>query len=150
VAIYGVTAGNSLPKIKNLGITGCEGLAVYKNGSLSMVSLRVNRLTDEIRDILASCFQGGLINDPRLTEVTITSVKLSPDLQIAKVYYRVYNDANIKSALKGLEHATGFLKKALSGKLDLKRIPELKFFYDESIEEGSRIESLLRQINTQE
>ena len=112
------------------------------------MSIRVDRLSDEIRDIIASCFQGGVLSDPRLTDVTITSVVLSADLQIAKVYYRVYNDDNISSAKEGLVHASGFLRKKLSC-LDLRRLPELKFFYDDGLEKKVQIEKILEQIKSE-
>lgn len=113
------------------------------------MKLRQQRLADEIRDILALCFQGGRMHDPRLENVTITGVKLSADLQIASVYFRVYFNKGVKGALDGLEHAKGFLKQRLSEHLDIRRTPQLRFFYDESIERGARIESLIQQIHSQ-
>ena len=112
------------------------------------MSLRVSRLSDEIRDILASCFLAERLSDPRIKGVTITSVILSSDLQIAKVYYRVYDVSQKDMALQGLNRASGYLKKQLSG-LDLRRIPELKFFYDDGIEKKENIERLLYEINQQ-
>jgi ribosome-binding factor A len=110
------------------------------------MGLRKDRLADEIRDIVGSCFLGGKMADPRLEGVTITAVKLSGDLQIASVYYRVYSDDLIEKAQKGLESAAGFFRKKLADALDIRRVPELKFYYDESIEYGSNIEKLLMKI----
>lgn len=110
------------------------------------MGLRKEQLADEIRDILASCFQGGQLSDPRLENVTITAVKLSPDLQVASVYFRVYLDAEQEKAQRGLESAAGFLRKKLSQVLDVRRVPTLRFFYDESIERASKIEKLLQDI----
>ena len=112
------------------------------------MSVRVSRLADEIRDILASCFLGGRLSDPRIKDVTITSVVLSLDLQIAKVYYRVYNLESKDKALEGLNHASGYLRRQLSS-LDLRRIPELKFFYDDGVEKKENIERLLYEINNE-
>ena len=113
------------------------------------MSIRVSRLEDEIRDIIASCFLGGKLQDPRIKDVTITSVVLSYDLQIAKVYYRVYDVSTKDKALEGLNHARGYLRSKLSP-LDLRRVPELKFFYDDGIEKKESIEKLIWQLHNED
>lgn len=113
------------------------------------MSLRKDRLADQIRDILAECFQGGILNDPRLEPVTITGCRLTPDLQLASIYYRVYVGANPEDAKKGLEKASGFLRRKLGQELDIRRVPDLRFFYDESIERGARIEKLLDKLENE-
>ncbi len=110
------------------------------------MSIRQDRLADEIRDVLAVCFTGGILSDPRLENVTITGVKLSGDLQIASVYFRVIEDDKADEALKALGRANGYFRKKLAGKLEVRRIPEIRFFYDKSVEHGARIEHLLSQI----
>lgn len=113
------------------------------------MGLRQERIADEIRDIVARCFQAGVMGDPRLEGVTVTGVKISPDLQLASIYFRIYgddNEENIAQAKKGLESATGFFKKRLAKGLDLRRVPDLRFFYDESIERASKIEDMLRNL----
>lgn len=112
------------------------------------MGLRKDRLADEIRDIVGSCFLGGIMSDPRLEGVTITAVKLSGDLQLASVYYRVYSDDLAAAAGKGLASAAGFFRKKLAEALEIRRVPELKFYYDTSIEYGSRIEELLMKART--
>jgi ribosome-binding factor A len=114
------------------------------------MGLRQERLADEIRDLIAGCFLGGQMGDPRLESVTITAVKLSPDLQLATVYFRIYgevDDGMIQRATRGLESAGGFFRKRLADALDIRRIPSLRFFYDESIERGARIEKLLGDLD---
>ena len=110
------------------------------------MGLRKDRLADEIRDIIANLFSGGQMQDPRLALVAITAVKLTADLQLASVYYRVIDQTPIEEVQKGLERAAGFLRSRLAENLDIRRVPALRFFYDESIENGERIEGLLRQI----
>jgi ribosome-binding factor A len=112
------------------------------------MGLRQERLADEIRDVLAGCFAGGQLRDPRLEGVSITAVKLSGDLQVASVYFRIYGEATAASvqAIKGgLESAAGHLRKKLADSFEIRRVPTLRFFFDESIETGSRIEKLLAQ-----
>jgi len=111
------------------------------------MGLRKDQLADQIRDILAMNFQGGRLSDPRLESVTITAVKLTADLQQATVFYRTYNDADAASAGKGLHSAAGFLRKGLSEALDVRRVPELHFKYDKSIEYAGRIETVLDTIH---
>jgi ribosome-binding factor A len=110
------------------------------------MSIRQDRMADEIRDIVASCFAGGQMQDPRLQHVTITAVKISPDLQIASVYFRIMPGEDIETAKKGLDRAAGFFRARLAESLDVRRVPVLRFFYDESVEHGSRIEDLLTKI----
>lgn len=111
------------------------------------MGLRQDRLADEIRDIVGSLFAGGQLSDPRLEGVVITAVKLTGDLQLATIYFRSY-DERFTSAdiIKGLTSASGVMKRKLSEVLDVRRIPELRFLFDESIERGSRIEELLKKI----
>lgn len=111
------------------------------------MGLRQDQLADEIRDILAMNFQGGKLSDPRLESVTITAVKLTADLQQATVYYRTYVDADGPKAQKGLESASGRLRRELSRVLDVRRVPELRFVYDTSIEYASRIETVISEIH---
>jgi ribosome-binding factor A len=110
------------------------------------VSLRKERMTDEIRDLLAITFQGDSIQDPRLTGVTITAVKLTPDLQLAYVYFRLFDPSKTPDALKGFQSCAGFLRTKLADSLEVRRVPELKFFYDETIEKGEKIEKILSHI----
>ncbi len=110
------------------------------------MGLRQERMADEIRDLLAANFQGGKLNDPRLDFVTITAVKLSADLQQATIYFRTYTDDSIEPAKKGLNSASGFFRRQLGAALDIRRVPELKFQYDTSLENAAKIESLLHKI----
>jgi ribosome-binding factor A len=114
------------------------------------MTLRRQRLTDHIRDLVASQFQAGRYNDPRLANVTITAAKVSGDLQLASIYYRVYDETLRDDSHKALERIQGNLRKFLADNLDIRRVPELRFFYDESIEIGSRVENILDKIRKQE
>jgi ribosome-binding factor A len=116
---------------------------------IEVMSLRTERMADEIRDILAANFQGGRMNDPRLEYVTITAVKISPDLQVATVYFRTYDSSAPERAQKGLESATSYLRKQLKV-LDIRRVPELRFIYDSTLESAERIEGILHKIHEEE
>ena len=109
------------------------------------MGLRRERLADEVRDIIASCFQAGILGDPRLSSVTITGVKLSGDCQLANIYFTSH-DPDVDKAKRGLMSASSFLRKKLADNLDIRRVPDLRFYHDESIERGAYMESLLKQI----
>jgi ribosome-binding factor A len=113
------------------------------------MGLRQTRLADEIRDVIAAAFSGGNMRDPRLEGITVTAVKLTADLQLASVYFRIYGDDPIKAAelaRDGLKSAVGYLRRKVAEAVDIRRVPNLRFFYDESIERGSRIEGLLARL----
>ena len=85
------------------------------------------------------------IKDPRLEMVTITGVKVSSDLKMARVYFSRYGNAEeIRQGLEGLQSASGFIKRELGLRLKLRHVPDLEFIHDTSFEYGDRIESLLK------
>ena len=88
------------------------------------------------------------VKDPRLTGVTITGTRVSPDYQYADVYfYRLGGDqAQLQEAKQGLDSANGFIRRELGGRLTVRHTPELRFHLDESIDYGAHIEDLLDQI----
>ena len=84
--------------------------------------------------------------DPRLAGVTITGVDVTPDLLLAHVYFTVLGDKDAQQeALVGFEHAGGFLRTELAGRVRLRFVPELDFKLDKSADYGRRIDELLEQ-----
>ncbi len=114
------------------------------------MGIRQQRLADEIRDLVATLFQGGLIEDPGLDGVTITATKLTGDLQICYIYFRLYDSSRIKAAEQGFRRAEGMLKQRLATVLKIRKVPGLKFIFDDSVEHGSNIEQLLDQVKNEE
>jgi ribosome-binding factor A len=106
---------------------------------------RPERVAHLLQQRLAEVFARGL-KDPRLGLVTITGVKISPDLREARVYWTVHGDEQIrKETAKGLSAARGYLRHELTT-LGLRVLPDLHFAYDEAIDRGDRIEQLLREV----
>lgn len=103
---------------------------------------RSDRVGGLIQQVLAQLLQRE-INDPRLANTTITAVKMSRDLRIAKVYYAAEKQ---KVAQESLERARGYLKRELAQRLELRYMPDLKFFYDDAIDRGARIEKLIKMV----
>lgn len=86
--------------------------------------------------------------DERLRFVIVTNAHLTGDLQIATIYYTVIGSNEQKeSTIKNLEEAKGYVRSSLGKVLKVKKIPELIFKYDESLEYGNKIESILKGLN---
>jgi ribosome-binding factor A len=112
--------------------------------------LRPEKLEDQIQFLLATLIQRNL-KDPDLGFVTLTAVRLSGDRGIAKVYYTVLgSETQAASTQKALSRASGFLRSHLAKRLSLRRIPELRFYLDGSVEEGNRMEELFSKIREEE
>lgn len=82
--------------------------------------------------------------------VTITSCHISSDLSYAKVYFTCLNDKKKEEITKSLNNASGFIKNKLCEKVDIRKMPELTFIYDESIEYGNKIEQIIEEIHNKE
>ena len=111
---------------------------------------RPDRLGDQIRtetsDILAR-----EVHDPGVGFVTITRVSVTADLQIARVYYTtMVTGAERKDTSRALQRATPFVRRQLAGRLGLRRMPEIEFRFDESVEQHARIEQLIHEIHEQD
>ena len=111
---------------------------------------RPERVAQMVQQLLGEIFARGM-RDPRIGLVTITGVKMSPDLREARVYWAVHGDAEQrKHTAKGLDNARGFLRRELASQLKLRVTPDLHFTYDEAIDRGDRIEQLIRQMHDEE
>ena len=87
------------------------------------------------------------VHDPGIGFVTITRVTVTPDLQHARIHYTSLGDDKARAATaKALGRAAVYLRRQIGSRLRLKRVPELEFYYDESIAGQDRIEQLLNTI----
>ncbi|MEE3342979.1 MAG: 30S ribosome-binding factor RbfA [Bacilli bacterium] len=90
------------------------------------------------------------IKDDRISFVTVTDVDITNDLSFAKVYITVLDDSKKDETLKVLNHASKFIEKEMCKRVEVRKMPELKFVYDESIEYGNNIERIIERINEHE
>jgi ribosome-binding factor A len=94
------------------------------------------------------------LGDARLNELVVTGVKLSEDLGIASIYVRslVGDDdpKRRKSLLAALERAKGRVRHGLAPRIELKKLPELRFFYDTGQDNAARVDELLREIHREQ
>ena len=107
---------------------------------------RPHRVADQIRAEIALVISREL-HDPGIGFVTLTRVQVSPDIQQARVYYTALGDEQARrNSGQALDRALPFLRRQIGSRLRLKRVPELKFVYDDSIAGQDRIEQLLDEI----
>lgn len=110
-----------------------------------MNQTRVKQQADRIRELVAGILERR-VKDPRLGFVTITGVRLTPDLRDATVYYTVLGDAeNRKASEAALASATGMIRSEVGHRLGLRHTPSLAFVADEVPEQAERIEQLVEQ-----
>lgn len=103
---------------------------------------QVNRLLqEEIANLLLTEME-----DERLRSLTITEVRTAKDLSHALVFVTTHGDENRDNCMEAANHSAGILRKLLYGRLHLKRVPNLEFRYDESLDRAERIFQTLRRI----
>lgn len=114
---------------------------------MTMPGHRHERIGEEIQHELAAMVAGEL-KDPRLeVGLTVTEVRVSPDLKQVRAYIGVDgNEKEQAAAIQALEHAAGFIRRDLVARLHLRRPPEIRFLLDRSQEYSQRVEQLLREI----
>ncbi len=111
---------------------------------------RPDRVAEEIRHELGTLLQRE-VHDPGIGFLTVTRVKVSPDLQVARVYYTSMADAKGRAATKAaLERAKPFLRRQIGQRIQLRRVPELAFHFDEGVAHQARVEELLIEIKTKD
>ena len=113
------------------------------------MSIKIERLehtfVEEISKILRT-----EIKDERISFVTITAANITSDLYYAKIYVTVLNDKERDSIIKLLNKASNFIERELSKRIEIRRMPNITFVYDESIEYANNIENIIESINKHE
>ena len=111
---------------------------------------RADRIGDlilrEIADLLMT-----RVKDPRVKKTTVTGISVSKDLRYAKVFYSLIgSEQEILEAQKGLESATGFIKREIGLRMELRYMPDIVFRHDPSLAEGDHMEKLLQRLKAEE
>ncbi|HEX9068580.1 MAG TPA: 30S ribosome-binding factor RbfA [Ktedonobacterales bacterium] len=100
-------------------------------------------ISEEMSEILRT-----KMKDPRLGFVSITGVRVTADLRVAKIYVSVLGEASErKDTIRALTSAQGFLRHELAQRLTVRHVPEISFELDDSIERGSHVLDLIRETN---
>ena len=106
---------------------------------------RSRQVADIVRAELARALRED-VRDPRIGFVTLTEVRMSPDLRHARIFAAVPPGSDRDAAMEGLRHAVPFLKRCLAGGTGLRYVPTLDFLYDDVLESGIRVDGLLEQV----
>ncbi|MGQ0549877.1 MAG: 30S ribosome-binding factor RbfA [Armatimonadota bacterium] len=115
-----------------------------------MTPMRAERLAEVIRAEASAIIQQGL-KDPRIGFVSITDVVVSGDLRHAKIFVSVLgDDAAKRRTMEALERARGYVRSELGARIAVRFVPQILFRLDESIERGTRIVSLIREVTEEE
>jgi ribosome-binding factor A len=108
---------------------------------------RSDRVGQQLHEVIATLLLTD-VDDPRVQQVQVTAVDVSPDLTIAKVFYVMLDEREPDPRVQtGLERIEGYLKHEISQRLSLRYTPHLQFIYDESIERGRRMDALLSNLD---
>jgi ribosome-binding factor A len=117
------------------------------------MSTRMERVEETLRRAIADVLLIGGLRDPRLQGVTfsVTGVKVDADLTLARVFVDILSQgADVDAVLAGLRAAAAAVRHEVKDKVQMRRIPNLRFERDESIEQGLKIEKLLLKIKTED
>jgi ribosome-binding factor A len=110
---------------------------------------RPARIGEQLRQELAVLLMQA-VHDPGIGFVTLTRVTVSPDLQLARVFYTLIGDDKArKTTEKALERATPFLRRQVGARMSLRRVPDIRFEYDRNAENQDRIEQILYDLKTE-
>ncbi len=111
-----------------------------------MASKRIARLNEQLRRELSELLRSS-VRDPRIGIVTVTAVRVAADLTTARVHVRLNGEeAQKRDSLDGLHAAAPYLRRTLGKLLHIRRIPELRFLEDDSLEHAQRIEAILAEV----
>jgi ribosome-binding factor A len=114
-----------------------------------MRSTRMRRTDDLVRKILSETLLTK-VQDPRVGMVSVTMVRISPELDTAKVWVTVLGDENARAeTMKGLRSAASFLQSEIARQVRMRKVPRLSFVYDDSLDQGLRIDAALRDVETE-
>jgi ribosome-binding factor A len=114
-----------------------------------MAGNRPDRVAEQIRIELTQLLARD-VHDPGIGFITLTKVTVSPDLQLARVYYTSLGDEKgLRETEKALRRALPFLRRQIAQRVRLRRVPELELFYDKSVAQHDRIEQILQELKVE-
>jgi ribosome-binding factor A len=117
---------------------------------MSKNEARLGRVNEELMKAISHIITYELKNPDVTGLVSVTKVKVTPDLKYAKVYISLLNSKNVNTTMQGLKDSAGFIRSQVAKTVNLRITPELVFEYDDSIEHGEKIDNILKQISIQD
>lgn len=116
-----------------------------------MAYKRADRVGDTVKEEIAQMLTMGEVKDPRIGLVTVTKVKMSPDMKYAVVFFSMTAPLEeIKETTEGLKSAAPYIRRTLAKRLSLRHVPSVDFKYDDSLDYAMRIEEALKKIKETE
>ena len=110
---------------------------------------RPDRVGEEIRHELSELL-ARQVHDPGIGFVTLTRVSVSRDLQVARIYYtQIGDDRQRRETVRALERARPFLRRQLGQRIRLRRVPDISFHFDASVENQERLERILLDLEAE-
>ena len=109
---------------------------------------RIRRVAQRVRTELSALLARST-RDPGLLGVTVTDVRMTADLQLARVYYTLLDDSDRRSAARGLRRAQAYLRREIGQRLQLRQVPEIRFLYDDSAARQDRIARIFDELEQQ-
>jgi len=124
---------------------------VLRHAESGAPSSRPLRVGEEIRHVLADALARGDLRDPALAgrSLTVTEVRMSPDLKRGTVYVLPFGSGDTAAALAGLERASPYLRREVARRVRLRVVPVLEFEADATFDQAARIDRLLRDVRTE-
>lgn len=107
---------------------------------------RMGRVDEELKREISNVINFELENSKVTGMVSVTKVKVTPDLRYARVYVSIFNSKNKERTLEGLKESSGFIRSRVANTVNLRITPEIVFIYDDSEEQGARIDAILERI----
>jgi ribosome-binding factor A len=110
------------------------------------MSHRIEKIEHLIKEEISLIFLYKM-QDPALSLLTITNVKVSPDLKLVKIYLSVFDKEKRELVLERVKASTGYIRTELAQRIRIRYIPELKFFIDDTLDYVEKIENLIKKIH---
>ena len=117
---------------------------------MSKNEARLGRINEELMKEISHIITYELKNPDATGMISVTKVKVTPDLKYAKVYVSFLNSKSVEKNMQGLKDSAGFIRSQVAKTVNLRITPELVFEYDDSIEHGEKIDSILKEISKQD
>ena len=108
---------------------------------------RLNRIDEELKKELSQIISYELKNPEATGMISVTKVKITPDLKYAKVYVSILNSKRDEKTMEALKKSAGFIRSQIAKRVNLRITPELVFEKDDSMEYGMKIDSILKDLN---
>lgn len=108
---------------------------------------RLNRINEELKKEISQIISFELKNPDATGLISVTKVKITPDLKYAKVYISLLNAKNEDKTIEALKQSSGFIRSLIAKRINLRITPELVFEKDDSMEYGMKIDSILKDLN---